>query len=142
MAISRNEQFAVECFMDREDGLTTDELARAIGVPWNTANPIRFALWQRGLILATGHKRMTRSGKPATVYVFANRRSAIPKTEPVTLSHEDKVEAREALYEMVIRDKEMGLSIPPAVIRLGQWLDAKVLLGDRREQERGGDEDR
>lgn len=142
--LSESESRCLACYEQRQAyGCTTEELAELTGMPWNTCNPIRFKLWARNLIVATPMSRRTRNGVLATVYALASAvpdhgQDPEPTDDPVKFGHEEKIRARAALYAVVMRDLELGLDIPPELIALGKWLDAKVLLGARRESEKGG----
>lgn len=134
--LSQNEDRVLDAYWPRGDyGLTDEEVTEATGLPWNTINAIRYALWSRNLIALTPYKRRTRNGAMAAVYAIA-RGPAPVNVEPVKFTLKDKVKARAALFAMVMRDLEMGQPVAPEILLLGRWLDAKVLLGEKKVLER------
>jgi hypothetical protein len=74
----------------------------------------------------------------ASVYALGDGRPDL-HVEDVKLSLEDKVKARAALFAMVRRDQDLGLFVPPEILKLGQWLDAKVLSAERKQIQRSRD---
>ncbi|MDP3910180.1 MAG: hypothetical protein Q8Q14_07290 [Gemmatimonadales bacterium] len=136
MEPSSNERLVIGVYEDRGDyGLTDEEVTEKTKLPWNTVNAIRYALWSGNLITLTPHKRRTRNGAMAAVYAIA-REPPVVSVDPIKFTYEDKVKARAALFAMVARDQDLGLSIPPAIFQLGRWLDEKVLLGEKKQVER------
>ena len=54
-----------------ERGATDHEQQTALGIDGNTQRPRRRALQQRGLIIDSGHRRKTPSGREAVVWIAA-----------------------------------------------------------------------
>lgn len=63
----------VYAFIKREGpfGATDEEIQTALGMNPSTQRPRRVELVDRGLIMASGTTRQTRSGRPAVVWVAA-----------------------------------------------------------------------
>lgn len=54
-----------------EYGATDQEIQDALSLPSNTQIPRRWELMNTGEVVASGRKRPTRSGRPATVWVLS-----------------------------------------------------------------------
>jgi predicted transcriptional regulator len=50
-------------------GCTDEEMQELLGLPQNTQRPRRVELFQRGLIIDSGVRRKTKSGRTAVVWV-------------------------------------------------------------------------
>lgn len=130
--LSPTEEVGLRFFLARGSlGGHDDELAEVTGLAWGTAKSVRTTLHDRGLIAKTARRRATRTGSPAWVYAIADQGSEIPVPR-ITLSLEKKLACRTALFEMVKQQIQMGLSVDPDIILLGQWLDSKVILAEKR----------
>lgn len=65
-----------------ERGATDHEIQSALQLDGNSERPRRRALQQRALIIDSGHRRKTPSGREATVWIVAPGRQPANPTEP------------------------------------------------------------
>ena len=67
------------------EGMTDEQIAKALGIPGNTAVPRRNALVKRGLVRDSGERRKVDSGRTATVWVVVGERveEAVGDGEPL-----------------------------------------------------------
>lgn len=73
---AKNERRIIAALLDasvqrKEDGLTDDQLERALGGLHQTVSAARRGLVLKGLVKDSGRRRMTRTGRPAVVWVLA-----------------------------------------------------------------------
>ena len=57
--------------MRQDYGGTDQEIAVFLGMPENTARPRRIELTNSGLVVSAGFTRLTKSRRPATVWMIA-----------------------------------------------------------------------
>lgn len=71
-----------------QDGATDDEMERALGMPHQTVSARRNGLASRDMVLDSGERRLTRSGRRAIVWVA--------RTQPFSQEELVEIAAREA----------------------------------------------
>lgn len=67
VVVSLREQ-VYHCIRESVDGLTDDDVQRRLDLPGNTERPRRIELVRAGRIVDSGERRITRSGRRATVW--------------------------------------------------------------------------
>lgn len=66
---------------DRRDGATDDEVQRALGMNPSTQRPRRIELCEAGLVVDSGKRRPTLSGRSATVWFVPFSGQPVPHVE-------------------------------------------------------------
>jgi hypothetical protein len=106
-------------------GATCDEIEEELGLKHQTASARVRELSQRGLIVDSGDRRPTRSGRQAIVWVRGDPETdgeadrGAPAPKPSDMEMEVAVKW---MRKMVREEKQRGNKIPGEVVKLGRWL--------------------